>query len=132
MQRNCASAIGRLGQHGSPSSGAALGLALLARVLLEAGRPPGGIFPLALLTQRAARDPQGERFLAKQALLSVPIWVCICAGWIRGFSWRRRYLCGGDEGLHRLRVGALWIVEGATWIGRFSGLVAHALHHQPA
>ena len=100
--------------------------------MLEAGCPPRGIFPLALLAQRAALGPQGDGFLAEQALLGVPIWACICTGWIRYFRQRRRYLRGGYEGLHRLRVGALRIVEGTTWIGRFSGLVTHALHHQPA
>ena len=45
--------------------------------MLEAGCLPSDIFPLALLAQRAARGPQGDGFLAKQALLGAPIWVCI-------------------------------------------------------
>jgi hypothetical protein len=57
--------------------------------MLAAGGPPRGIFPLALLPQRAALGPQGEGFLAEQALLGVPIWVCICAGWIRCSRQRR-------------------------------------------
>jgi hypothetical protein len=69
--------VGRLGQHGEPSSGAELGLALLGMVILEAGCPPRGIFPLALLAQRASLGPQGDGFLAQQALLGLPIWVCI-------------------------------------------------------
>jgi len=48
--------------------------------MLEAGGPPRGIFPLALLAQSASLGPQGDGFLAEQALLGVPIWVCVCGG----------------------------------------------------
>ena len=100
--------------------------------MLEAGGLPRGIFPLALLTRRASRGPQRNGFLAEQALLGVLLRVCICDGWIRGSRRRCSPTCGCDEGLHRFRVGTLRSVEGTPWIGWFSGLVAHAFHHQPA
>ena len=51
--------VGRLGQHGAASCGAALGRALLGTVMLAAGCLPRGIFPLALLAPRAVQRLPG-------------------------------------------------------------------------